>query len=409
MIPILFDSTETNFTTNGIGRLVDCISCVVTEERNGIYELEMQYPLTGKWFNDLMNMGILGVIHDDNHDIQPFDIYKVTEPIDGVVTVNAHHISYRLNNIIVEPYTAASCSAAIAGVKTHSVNTNSFTFSTDKTVSSPFTLDTLKGARSVLLGEKGSLLDVYGKADFKFDKFAVSMLQNRGTATGVTVRYAKNMTAITRVRDKSETYSALAPYWTDGTNTVTLPEVIVTPTTVINPIVPVALDMSDQFESEPTEADLRAAAVAWLDNKQPWLGTDNIKVDFVALWQTPEYKDYAEIQRVSLCDTVSIYFTDMGIVSENAKIVKVVFDVLAERYDQIVVGEIEKRFVAITTDTNGINQGAISIQSIVNRVINQLPPVGISATDDGAGAVTLTSSGQLEATDDGNGNVTLTG
>ncbi len=389
MTPILFSANETAFTSNGIGRLVDCISCVVTEERNGIYELELQYPMTGKYFNDLMNMGIIGVIHDDNHDIQPFDIYKISEPIDGVVTVNAHHISYRLNNIIVEPFTADSCAAAIAGVKTHSVNQNDFTFSTDKVVSSQYTLDTLRGARSTLLGEKGSLLDVYGKSDFKFDKFAVSMLQNRGSATGVTVRYAKNMTAITRVRDKSETYSALAPFWTDGTNTVMLPEVIVTPTTVINPIVPVALDMSDQFEEEPTEADLRAAAVAWLDNKQPWLGTDNIKVDFVALWQTPEYEDYAEIQRVSLCDTVSIYFPDMGIVSENAKIVKVVYNVLAERYDQVEVGDINKRFVAITTDTNNINQGAISIQNIVNRVINQLPPAEISSTDDGNGNVTI--------------------
>lgn len=389
LTPILFSANETAFTSNGIGRLVDCISCVVTEERNGIYELELQYPMTGKYFNDLMNMGIIGVIHDDNHDIQPFDIYKISEPIDGVVTVNAHHISYRLNNIIVEPFTADSCAAAIAGVKTHSVNQNDFTFSTDKVVSSQYTLDTLRGARSTLLGEKGSLLDVYGKSDFKFDKFAVSMLQNRGSATGVTVRYAKNMTAITRVRDKSETYSALAPFWTDGTNTVMLPEVIVTPTTVINPIVPVALDMSDQFENQPSEADLRAAAVAWLDNKQPWLGTDNIKVDFVALWQTPEYEDYAEIQRVSLCDTVSIYFPDMGIVSENAKIVKVVYNVLAERYDQVEVGDINKRFVAITTDTNNINQGAISIQNIVNRVINQLPPAEISSTDDGNGNVTI--------------------
>lgn len=387
MIPILFDSTETNFTTNGIGRLVDCISCVVTEERNGIYELEMQYPLTGKWFNDLMNMGILGVIHDDNHDIQPFDIYKISEPIDGVVTVNAHHISYRLNNIIVEPFTAASCSAAIAAVKTNSANTNDFTFSTDKSVSATYTLDTLRGARSVLLGEKGSLLDVYGKADFKFDKFAVSMLVNRGSATGVTVRYAKNMTAITRVRDKSETYSALAPYWTDGTTTVMLTEVIVGPTTPVSPVVPVALDMSDQFESQPSEADLRAAAVSWLDTKQPWLGTDNIKVDFVALWQTPEYADYAEIQRVGLCDTVSIYFTDLGIVSENAKIVKVVYNVLAERYDQVEIGDINKKFVAITNDVNNINQGAIPINAIVNRVINQLP--ALSATDDGNGNVTL--------------------
>lgn len=405
MTPILFPSTATVFTSNGIGRLVDCLSCKVTEERNGLYELEMQYPMKGRYFDQLMQMGIIVVIHDDNKDLQPFDIYKITEPIDGVVTVNAHHVSYRLNNIIVEPFTAYSCSAAIAAVKTSSANTNPFTFSTDKSVSATYTLDTPRGARSTLLGEEGSILDVYGKADFKFDKFAVSMLVNRGSATGVTVRYGKNMTGITRVRDSSETYSALAPYWTDGTNVTMLTEVITGPTTPVSPVVPIAMDMSDQFEGQPTEAQLRSAAKAWLDSKQPWLGTDNIKVDFVALWQTTDYKDYAEIQRVGLCDTVSVYFTDMGIVSENAKIVKVVYDVLAERYDSVELGDINKKFVAITGETSN---ASVNIQAIVNQVINRLPPSGISASDDGSGNITLSGQG-LTATDDGSGNITLSG
>ena len=47
MIPILYDYAERKFTTNGIGRLSDCISCTVTEERNGIYECEFKYPITG--------------------------------------------------------------------------------------------------------------------------------------------------------------------------------------------------------------------------------------------------------------------------------------------------------------------------------------------------------------------------
>lgn len=408
MTPILFDKTATVFTSNGIGRLVDCISCKVTEERNGIYELEMQYPLSGRYFNQLMQMGIIVVIHDDNHDLQPFDIYKITEPINGIVTVNAHHISYRLNNIIVEPFTAYSCSAAIAAVKTSSANTNPFTFSTDKTVNATYQLDTPRGVRSTLLGEEGSLLDVYGKADFKFDKFAVSMLVNRGAATGVTVRYGKNMTGITRVRDKSETYSAVAPFWTDGDHVTMLTEVIVGPTTPITPVVPIALDMSDQFEEQPTENELRQAAVSWLDSKQPWLGVDNIKVDFVALWQTTEYEKYAAIQRVGLCDTVSVYFTGMGIVAENAKIVRVVFDVLAERYDSVEIGDINKKFVAITGAVTSQNQSSVPIQSIVNRVIAQLPPSGISASDDGNGNITLTGQG-LTATDDGSGNITLSG
>lgn len=409
MIPILFSENETDFTHNGIGRLVDCISCVVTEERNGIYELEMQYPISGKWFPELQNLGIIGVIHDDNHDIQPFDIYKSSAPIDGVVTFYAHHISYRLNNIALSPFTASSAAGAISAIPANSINTNPFTFTTDKEVTANFALTVPKSVRSVLMGEEGSLLDVFGKADYKFDKFTVSLLQNRGTDTGVTVRYGKNMTAITRERDESDTYSAIIPVWTDGETTVTVTGYIVTPTTPISPVVPVVMDFSGDFSEAPTEADLAAAARSYLDRNEPWKGRDNIKVDFLAMWQSPEYADVAKIQRVGLCDTVSVYYTQLGIVEEKAKVVRVVYNVLTERFDEIELGTINKYFVAITGDAESKNEGAIPIQTIVNRVISQLPPVGISASDDSAGNVTLTSSGELSATDDGNGNVTLTG
>ena len=34
----LHESTETSFTTNGLGTLSDAITCEVTEERNGEFE-----------------------------------------------------------------------------------------------------------------------------------------------------------------------------------------------------------------------------------------------------------------------------------------------------------------------------------------------------------------------------------
>ena len=398
MIPILFAATETDFTHNGIGRLVDCLSCSVTEERNGLYELELTYPINGRFYEQLINGGIIGVIHDDNHDIQPFDIYKTSAAIDGVVTVNAHHISYRLNNIILEPYTASSASAAIAGISTHSVNTNPFAFSTDKSVNASFSLDRPASVRSILWGQEGSLLDTYGTAEFRFDKFNVEMLLHRGNDTGVTVRYGKNLTAIDWSHDRSGTCNAIAPYWTDGTDIVYLPEIIVQPTTPISPVKPAPLDMSDKFEQKPSVADLRSAAVSYLDSTSPWIPSDNIKVDFVALWQMSvsasniivgdmidgafaiqmingeaylvpakdnvylqnDYfvvpaEDISNIQRVGLCDTVSIYHTDMGIVSEKAEIVKVIYDVLAERFTSIEVGTVSTSFVAITEGTQTAN------------------------------------------------------
>ena len=346
MIPILFPSDATDFTSNGIGRLVDCLECSVTEERNGMYELELQYPVSGKWFRELSAGGVIAVIHDDHHDLQPFDIYKVSVPIDGIVTVNACHISYRLNNVIVQPYSADNAEETIAGVSENSVNANAFTFGTDMTSGVPFTLDGLRSARSVLLGEEGSILDTYGGGDFVFDGFSVQYLTSRGRDSGVTVRYGKNMRDLERELDLSGTFNAVAPFWSSDGTTVTLPEVIVRPTIPVDPVKPVVMDMCDWFDTVPTEEELRSAARAYLDRRQPWYPAESITVDFVALWQTPEYENVAEMQKVGLGDRVSVYWTAADIIAEKMRVERVVYNVLLERFDSLSLGAISKEHVA---------------------------------------------------------------
>ena len=101
MIPILYDHAEKDFTSQGLCRLADAVDCVVTEERNGIYECELKYPIDGLYFEEIFEGRLIGATHDDNGDIQPFEIYKHSAPIDGVVTFYAHHLSYRLRNHIL--------------------------------------------------------------------------------------------------------------------------------------------------------------------------------------------------------------------------------------------------------------------------------------------------------------------
>ena len=134
MIPILFDHSETAFTSNGICRLVDCIRCEVTEERNGVYECEFEYPVTGRHYDEITIDRIIYVTHDDSKQPEPFDIYKRSAPINGIVTFNAHHISYRLGNILLDPFTATSCVTALAQFNNYSMTENPFTFHTDKDV-----------------------------------------------------------------------------------------------------------------------------------------------------------------------------------------------------------------------------------------------------------------------------------
>lgn len=367
MIPILYRTDETAFTSNGLGRLIDCISCEVTEERNGIYECAFQYPLTGRFYQEMHdNGGIVGVIHDDAHDIQPFEIYKFSAPIDGIVTFYAHHISYRLSNVIVKPFTAATCAEVLRKLKSKSATPNPFSFWTDKGTRGTFTVKTPSALRALLGGQQGSVLDVYGKGDYKFDKWEVRLYSNRGTDTGVTIRYGKNLANIEHERDESGTFSAVAPYWMKEDVVVTLPEIyVVSPTAAaevfpwtiqtgeimqdgrgnnidfsVPNIIVTPLDLSGDFEDEPTADQLRESALAYMANNEPWLPDENVKVDFVALWQTPEYENVAALQRVSLCDTVSVFYPELGVIQDKQKVIRVVYDVLAERYSSIELGRL---------------------------------------------------------------------
>ena len=346
MIPILFPSTETAFTSNGIGRLTDAVSCKVTEERNGVYECEFEYPMTGKLYNELItNGGIIYCTHDDNGDPQPFDIYKRSAPINGIVKFYAHHISYRLNRVIVRPFTAASIADTMTALVTNSVNANPFTFTTNKTISSDFELAVPKNAREILAGSVGSLLDVYGKGEYKFDKWTVSLLTNRGTNSGVTIRYGKNLSEINHEIDDSECYNAVAPYWVGAEGETVYPSSVIvqSPSTTGDPKA-VPLDLSTYYTEKPTEAELTQKALDYLASNEPWVPHENIKVDFIALWQTEDYKDLAPLLKVSLCDTVSVYYPKLGVTAAHEKVVKVVYDTLLERYDSIELGQTQASF-----------------------------------------------------------------
>lgn len=339
MIPILYPASETAFTSNGLGRLVDCVSCSVTEERNGIYECQFKYPVSGEMYGSIQEGCILGVIHDDRKDIQPFDIYARSAPIDGVVTFYAHHISYRLGNIVLKPMSASTCVAALAAIPNNTYNACPFTFWTDKVVTADWSVSVPSAVRAVLGGQAGSILDVYGKGDYEFDKWTVKLYLDRGSDNGVSIRYGVNMTDITQDVDLSSFYTAVVPYWhgEDGT-LVTLPEGYITQSGQ-TAVVPVPLDLSDEWEEAPTVAQLRAKAASRLSSSRAWLPKENIRVSFVDLAHTTEYSSVSALQRVSLCDKVSVYYGDLNVNAVKVKVVRVVYNVLTEMYDEIELGD----------------------------------------------------------------------
>lgn len=375
MIPILFSSTETTFTSNGIGRLADCTRCLVTEERNGQYECEFDYPITGRHYSDIEEGRIVYCTHDDMKVPQPFVIYRRTAPIDGLVTFNARHLSYQLSNIIVNPFSAANIADALAGLSTNSINTNPFTFSTQRSTVAPFAVTAPASVRSLLGGVEGSLLDVYG-GEWEFDKWTVTLHAHRGHDSGVSIRYGKNLSDLQQVVDASGLYNAVVPYWeqeVDGqTVLVMLPERIVAATGVTDPV-PVVMDLSMEFAEQPTEAQLRAYAQDYLATHEPWVPSENLTVDFVHLKDTTDYASVANLQRVNLCDTVDVYYPALGVTAHNIEVIKTVYNVLSERYDSIELGQPQTTFgQALQADlTKQVEQAQSAMQTIMDAAIQQ--------------------------------------
>ena len=347
MKPILYPAGETEFRNNGLGRLSEATKCLVTEERNGQYELEMQYPITGRHYKEIVEERIIAARHDDSDDIQPFRIYKITRPMNGIVTVSARHISYQLSKVAVMPFSADTCAEALAGMITNSVGDCPFTIWTDKLLEASFTVDVPSSFRSLLGGTSGSILDVYGPGEYEWDKFTVKFHTHRGSNQDVMIRYGKNLTDVKKTTDTSNLWTGILPYWA-GTDEaeqailVTLPEKVIysdmAESFVYRMVIPV--DLSSAFQEQPTVEQLRSRAQAYVNANAADGIPASIDVSFVALWQTEEYKNWAPLQKLKLCDTVTVYHKGLGI-ENKAKIVSVTYDVILERYEKMTIGEVK--------------------------------------------------------------------
>ena len=340
--PILYNATETNFDHNGIGILSACVSCEVTEEANGIFELAMQYPMDGIHFAEIGDRAIIKAKADQFRDPQLFRVYAISKPMSGVVTVLAEHISYDLSGIPVSPFVAENASSALTGLLQHSVVDCPFTFITDKTTVAKFSVPVPSSIRSRLGGVEGSILDVYG-GEYEFDNYNVILHNSRGRNRGVSIRYGKNLTDIQQEQNCSSVATGVYPYWAgdvDGNSVlVELPEKIVKAPGTYNFAKIRTLDLSGEFDTQPSVEQLRAKTESYVKANNIGVPSVSLTVSFAQLEQTEEYKHLALLERVSLFDTVNVEFPALK-VSATARAVKLVYDVLSDRVKSVTLGSV---------------------------------------------------------------------
>lgn len=351
MIPILYKPDA----KTKIGWLAEASDCQCTEERNGVFELEFQYPMLGRYAADLVIDRYVKAKPNASAANQFFHIRKVSKPIDGMFTVSCEHISYALSGYPVPTVSASgNAQVAINAILTAAKNqlgkdTGFSVATTDITLSSSIALTNVS-ARAALGGVSGSVLDVYG-GEYEFDNYMIKLHKARGKDRGVRIAYGRNMTELKCDIDMDSAYTGIYGY-VKNDNVDLHSYKTVTNSSGINAKTLIR-DFSSDFsggDSEITQSGLDSAVSAYAAANDINSPTVSMTVSFVDLSQSPEYASFSALESVSLCDTVQIYHKDLNI-NIKAKVIKTVYDVLRERYTSIDLGSPRANFADVIKQT----------------------------------------------------------
>ena len=350
--PILYDAPETDFGHLGLGILKDAISCFVTEERNGRFQLEMRYPING-FGADLIKYDNL-IKADAGHALkdQLFRIEVVEKSDDGMINVSAKHVSYLANNLVLKPkvqigHTTASVALGLwrNSIEGH----HPFTVSSNITENRSTVLDIRnhQNARQALGGVDGSILSVWG-GEYRFDNYHINLLGERGGRANTLISYGRNITDLTQEENIANTYTSIYPYAiyrnSDVEEVITLSEESGLLLHSENAekfahyrVLPV--DFSREFENNerPTTARLLELAEAYLVANEIGVPQVSINLRFVDLAKALNAGGLT-YEQLNLCDNVPVRFEKLGI-DTVAKVVRIEWDVLLDQYDTLEIGQ----------------------------------------------------------------------
>lgn len=372
MTPILYESSEQSFTSLGLGSLADAISCNIRTVLNGQFELEMTYPVSGLRYSDLQISRIIKAQAEKGGTDQLFDIYAISRPINGIITVYASHVSGRKQFIPIMPCSASSIQSALIAISSHVAETNPFTLWSDKTTSANFNLKVPASLGQVLGGMEGSLLDVYG-GEYEFDNFTIKLWNHRGQDNGVTLRYGKNITSIEQEESIASTITGVCPYWADmDGNVVTLTEKTVDSPNASNfPFKrTVTKDFSMAFDEAPTEAQLRAYTQSYIASNDIGVPSVGIDVSYENLADYEEFKDVTLFEQVRLGDTVHVYFEPLEITAD-ARVTETTYDTILEKYKKIRIGSVKAKLSTVINDvSNEVTQEIEENSNFLEKAFN---------------------------------------
>lgn len=397
MKPILYKANETTFETYGLGE-IDATKSLVTRERNGNYTLYIEYPANGPlasvFKNDMRIKSDAGLRTKN----QTFFISRIVKDSTGILKIYAKHISHLTETMAISNNTNVSGTAQVALSIWASNSLGGIRFDTwsdiDLTSKTSWNIADFKTARDVLGGVKGSILDVWG-GEYEFDNTVIRLHKQLGRKSPTVLEYGRNILRAEDDQDIDGAYTSVYPYATytpetqgtgDATGssqqvTVELPEKYVDGPYVglYNERRVLIVDFSSNFKEKevPTVDKLRKLAKNYAINNRLGLPKINTKIEYVDLSKTLDYKLTQILEEAELCDIVPIYYPEIGLTSEDAKLTTIVYDVLLGQNNSVEVGVIGDGFKS--SMTSNLSGKIDDLASNQQRLVNTLPDYLLNA------------------------------
>lgn len=352
MKPVLYSPTDIDFTAGGIGILSDCKKCLVTEEANGSYTVELSFPINAKFSSQLEDhnyqIKCKPNATDDFHIFYIYNHYK--DMATGLLYVYGKSRTMKLGNRAVKKleFERATCQEAMKYLERSMDQPSDIRLFSDITRVGSTSIE-VSNPLKCIKGIEGSLNQIFG-GEMKHEPFKLSLLNRRGRDHVTTFRYRKNLTGLKVETNFDGLLTRIFPY-ADVQNNEGETERIFG-----NPVDSPNINKYDgeiyseyvQFTEDQGVTDqksLNEVSRKYFSSMNPNCDQPNISIELNIrkMEDTALAKRFKKFREVGLFDTFDIFHERFKI-NITAQITKVIYDSLNERVESLEAGDTQYTF-----------------------------------------------------------------
>ena len=345
---ILYEKGTTNFSKNGLGYLNNIINANVTEKLNGEYSLVFEYPINETLSNELIEERIVKCKVADGTE-QCFIIKNIVKTYQKMTITCVHLFYLLLTNLAEDIYPQElTPKPFLDWILTRANYQLPFTTTSDVAITKSARY-VRKNLVEVIMGNiDNSMTNLFG-IEIKRNNWNIGLNARLGEDKGEKLIYGKNITGINLTIDTNDMYTRIMPIGFDG---LLLPEKYIDADNINDyPYPKIGIFEFSDIRYDPNDPSayqtLQDAYQALRDAVNELYANDinkpqvNMKINWLELSQTEEYKQYLSLERVTLGDTIHVEIFGLDY---TTRVIKTVYNPLNNRIEEFEIGTFQPSY-----------------------------------------------------------------